>query len=151
MATPAIVTCPNCGTRNRVAAAAEGVPRCAVCKSHLPWIVDADPGEFDAALTASVPVLVDFWAPWCGPCKWISPVVERLAQARAGQLKVVKLNIDDAPAIADRYEVRGIPLLLVVREGKEVDRLAGAVPQPQLEAWLERHLDAEPSASAAQT
>jgi thioredoxin 2 len=143
----AIVTCPNCGKRNRVAAVAEGVPRCAVCKAYLPWIVEADTGEFDAEVNASVPVLVEFWAPWCGPCKWVAPVVERLAHDHAGHLKVVKLNIDDAPVLAERYAVRAVPTLLLLRNGQEVDRLAGAAPQPQLEAWLEPHLDA----AAAQT
>jgi thioredoxin 2 len=142
----AIVTCPNCGKRNRVAAVAEGVPRCAVCKAHLPWIVDAaDIAEFDAELSATVPVLVEFWAPWCGPCKWVAPVVERLAHDHAGHLKVVKVNIDEVPAVADRYGVRAVPTLLLARDGEEVDRLAGAVPQPQLEAWVQPHLSAMPA------
>jgi thioredoxin 2 len=142
----AIVTCPNCGKRNRVAAVAEGVPRCAVCKAHLPWIVDAaDIAEFDAELSATVPVLVEFWAPWCGPCKWVAPVVERLAHDHAGHLKVVKVNIDEVPAVADRYGVRAVPTLLLARDGEEVDRLAGAVPQPQLEAWVQPHLSATPA------
>jgi thioredoxin 2 len=148
--TPAsIVSCPNCGKRNRIRPASEGVPRCAVCHSLLPWLVDAQADTFDGELVASVPLLVDFWAPWCGPCKWIAPVVEELARARAGHLKVVRLNIDEAPAIADRFGVRGIPMLVVIRDGVEVDRLTGVPGKPALEAWLERNLGAQLDPSKA--
>jgi thioredoxin 2 len=135
-----IVACPNCGNKNRVRASQSGVPRCGVCHTLLPWIVEADRDTFDDELKASVPVLVDFWAPWCGPCRMVSPLVERVGREHAGRLKVVKLNIDDAPEIADRYVVRGIPLLVLFRDGSEVARQVGAVPHPQLNAWLEPHL-----------
>jgi thioredoxin 2 len=135
-----IVTCPNCGKRNRVAATGEGTPKCAVCHHALPWIVPADAETFDEAIVASVPVLVDFWAEWCGPCKFVEPVLEALATERAGRLKVVKLDVDAAPAIAERYAVRGIPVLVLIQDGREVDRLVGAAPKPQLEAWLEQHV-----------
>jgi thioredoxin 2 len=143
-----IVTCPNCGTRNRLATGREGLPRCAKCHELLPWIVDADAAGFDAELQAPVPVVVDLWAPWCGPCRWIAPIVEEFARSHAGRVKVVKLDIDTAPEIANRYEVRGIPLLLVIRDGREVDRLAGAPPKQQLQAWLERAVDTRTEASA---
>jgi thioredoxin 2 len=135
-----VITCPNCGTKNRLPAVAEGVPRCGNCHQPLPWIVDVAPQEFEDAIRASVPVLVDFWAPWCGPCRMVSPAVEGQAQERAGQLKVVKLNIDDAPDIAARHGVQGIPLLLLVRDGEEVERQVGAVPPAHLRDWLDRHL-----------
>ena len=137
-----IVTCPNCGKRNRIRSGQEGIPHCAVCHHRLPWIVAPDKEGFDAELSGSVAVLVDFWAPWCGPCKWVEPVVEEVAKEKAGELKVVKVNIDEAPDIAARYGVQGIPLLLMVRGGNEVDRFVGAASKPQLQAWLERHLGA---------
>ena len=146
---PAIVTCPNCGKRNRVAPTGEGIPRCANCHQPLPWIAEADAEGFDAAVTATVPVLVDFWAPWCGPCKMITPAVEALAGDNAGRLKVVQLNVDEAPEAASRYGVQGIPLLVVLKDGQEADRLVGAAPPARLREWLEPHLASWTSAKAS--
>jgi thioredoxin 2 len=117
-----------------------GVPRCSVCQTLLPWIVEATAAGFGEEITASVPVLVDFWATWCGPCRMVSPLVERMGRSHAGRLKVVKLNVDEAPDISQRYRVQGIPLLVLIEGGKEVSRLVGAVPEADLGAWLERHL-----------
>jgi thioredoxin 2 len=113
-----------------------------VCHTLLPWIVEATQASFDEEIAASIPVLVDFWAPWCGPCKMVSPLVARLGAEDAGRLKVVKLNTDEAPEIALRYGVQGIPLLVLIQNGSEVDRLVGAVPFERLRAWLEPHLEA---------
>ncbi len=149
MASPAIVACTNCGKKNRVAVVATGIPRCAVCHTPLPWIVDAEPQDFERAIDADMPVLVDFWAEWCGPCRMISPIVERIGQAEAGRLKVVKLDVEGAPEIAARHGAQSIPLLVLFRDGEEIDRLVGAVPERQLREWLEPHLTPAPSAQTS--
>jgi thioredoxin 2 len=136
-----IISCPHCGKRNRVGAAPQGVVRCANCHHLLPWIVEATAETFDAETTASVPVLVDLWAHWCMPCKQITPVLERLAQDNAGQLKLVKLDVDRAPRLAAQYGVQGIPTLLLIKDRTEADRLVGAAPQQQIETWLAPHLE----------
>ena len=130
-----IITCPNCGKKNRVRPDPEGVPRCAVCHQLLPWIAEADPQSFDAEIKASVPVVVDFWAPW--RCRLHGYAVAGASGAQACRpVEVVKLNVDEAPDISARYRVQGIPLLVLLRDGQELDRLVGAVPESQIEAWL---------------
>ena len=136
-----ILRCPNCGTRNRVGAIARGAPRCAKCKAMLPWVVAADGASFEGESEASVPVVVDLWAPWCGPCRMISPVLEQLAAEHAGALKIVKVNVDEEPALGARFDARSIPLLVVLRGGREIDRIVGALPRPALEARLAPLLD----------
>jgi thioredoxin 2 len=142
---PKILSCPACGARNRVNPIARGAPRCAKCKAMLPWLVDADTASLDLEATASVPVVVDLWAPWCGPCRAIAPVLEDLVKRHAGRLKVVKVNVDEEPALAARFGARSIPLLVVLRDGREVDRVVGALPRPALEARLLAHM--RPSAA----
>jgi thioredoxin 2 len=132
----AIITCPTCAARNRVGAITQGVPRCPRCKSQLPWVVDADGATFADETTASVPVVVDFWAAWCGPCRMISPVLEDLAKSHAGHLKVVKVDVDANPELGQRFGAQSIPLLVVIRDGHEVDRIVGAMPPAALEQRL---------------
>jgi thioredoxin 2 len=113
-----------------------------VCHAPLPWIVEAGAGSFEEEIIASMPVLVDFWAPWCGPCRMVTPVVEEMGREYAGRLKVVKLDIDRAPALASRFGVQGIPLLILIRDGQEIDRVVGAVPPASLREFLKRHVSA---------
>lgn len=129
----AIVSCPSCGTKNRVGPASSGTPRCGRCKAALPWVVPGDESSFAAETHASVPVLVDFWAPWCGPCRMVEPVLAELSAERAGALKVVKVNVDENPQLAARFQAMSIPLLVIMQEGREVDRVVGAVPKGQIE------------------
>jgi thioredoxin 2 len=147
MTRSATIACTNCGKRNRLPPGGRGVPRCGFCHTALPWIVDADAATFDDAVDSSLPVLVDLWAAWCGPCRMLSPLVEQVARDDAGHVKVVKLDVDAAPEIAARFGAQSIPLLLLLRDGNEVDRLVGAVPRPRLRAWLEPHLTTAPTAS----
>jgi len=131
-----IVTCVSCGQRNRLHATASGTPACGRCHEPLPWLVDAVAATFDAETRASVPVLVDFWAAWCGPCRMVSPVLEDLARAHAGRLKVVKVDIEREPSLATRFGVESIPMLVVFRGGRETDRIVGALPRRDLEQRL---------------
>jgi thioredoxin 2 len=131
-----ILSCTSCGARNRVGPIERGAPRCARCKAMLPWLVEADTGSFGAESASSLPVIVDLWAPWCGPCRMIAPVLEDLAARHAGRLKVVKVNVDEEPALGARFEARSIPLLVVLRDGQEIDRIVGALPRAALEARL---------------
>jgi len=131
-----IINCPNCDTKNRVGPVSHGVPRCARCKTKLPWVVEADESTFGEETTASVPVVVDYWAAWCGPCRMISPVLEDLAKRHAGHLKVVKVDVDANPALAARAGAQSIPLLVVMQDGQERDRIVGALPRAALEQRL---------------
>jgi thioredoxin 2 len=136
-----LIKCPNCGRRNRVPAAANGTPRCGNCHKPLPWIVDAGDDDFaEVAEQASVPALVDLWAPWCGPCRMVSPALEQLATEMAGKLKLVKVNVDESPKLQQRFGVQAIPTLLLLRNGAVAARQTGAAPAGALRTWLERGL-----------
>ena len=133
-----VVPCPGCGSKNRVPAEARGVPRCAACHAPLPWLTDAGDTDFDrVAVRSPLPVLVDLWAPWCGPCRMVAPGVEQAARTLAGRLKVVKVNVDEAPGVAGRYRATSIPMLLLLDGGKVVDRKVGALPADDLLRWVE--------------
>jgi thioredoxin 2 len=142
METPtSIVTCDHCGTKNRVPAAATGTPRCGACRRPVAWIADAGDGDFSEVVEQSpLPVLVDLWAPWCGPCRAVSPALEKLARSHAGRVKLVKVNVDTSPTLSQRFMVQGIPTLLLLRGGDVVARQTGAAPEPTLRAWLDDSL-----------
>jgi len=137
-----LVRCGHCGQMNRVPAAAAGTPRCGKCHKPLPWITDADDATFgEVAEGAKIPVLVDLWAPWCGPCRMVSPALEQLAGDLAGQVKLVKVNVDVSPQVSQRFDAQAIPTLLVLRDGRVVARQTGAAPLAALRAWVENALD----------
>lgn len=144
------VRCGTCGRMNRVPAAAQGRPRCGNCKAFLPWIVDAGDEDFaEIAEQATIPVLVDLWAAWCGPCRMVSPALEQLATEKAGQLKLVKVDVDRAPKLAQRFTVRAVPTLMVLYRGEVIARQPGAAPVEALRRWLNDAIARIPSDSQA--
>lgn len=135
-----VLACASCGAKNTIRPSPRGVPHCGTCGARLPWLVNATDATFDVEARAAPAVLVDLWAPWCGPCRIVGPILEQLAKDYAGRLKVVKVNVDHNPALAQRFEARSIPTLVVLRDGRVVDRIVGALPKDQLTARLVPHL-----------
>jgi thioredoxin 2 len=138
-----IRACLACGTQNRVRVGRlADEARCGKCKAVLPPIaepIESDPSLFDeVAREATVPVLVDFWAGWCAPCRVAAPEVQRTASALAGRALVLKVDTEAHPALAERYGVRGIPNFVVLKNGQIVFQQAGLVRSDQMVAWLER-------------
>lgn len=138
-----IRSCAACGAQNRVPAehlSDEG--KCGACKARLPAArepIEADAALFDEIVAkAKVPVLVDFWAPWCGPCRMAAPEVHRAAEQTQGRALVLKVNTDHHPELGNRYGVNAIPNLVVIRGGRVVKQHAGIVRAPQLVAWLDQ-------------
>lgn len=134
--------CAHCGQVNRLPAGRlHDDPTCGRCKRaifpHQP--LDVSAATWPAQVERSpLPVLVDFWAPWCGPCRAVAPSLEEVARRRASQLKVVKVNVDDNQELAGRYRVQSIPTMVVLRGGREVDRIVGALPPAEIERRLAR-------------
>lgn len=135
-----VLACANCGAKNRIRPSPKGVPTCGRCKQALPWLVDATDASFDTEADASALVVVDLWAPWCGPCRFVSPILEELAHDYRGRLKVVKVNVDDSPVTAQRFQAFSIPTIMLLRAGRPVDRIVGALPKEQLVAKISPHL-----------
>jgi thioredoxin 2 len=135
-----ILRCPSCEASNRIAPSPRGAPHCGTCGKPLPWLVNATDATFDLEAQASPTVVVDLWAPWCGPCRFVGPILEELSREWAGRLKVIKVNVDDNQRLAIRYDARSIPTMLVMRDGQVVDRIVGALPRPALETRIAPHL-----------
>jgi thioredoxin 2 len=108
----------------------------------MPWLVSAGDASLDAALDTSSLVVLDLWAPWCGPCRMVAPVLEEIAKDYAGKVKVVKVNVDDAPRTASRFQAQSIPTLVLLQRGHPVDRLVGAQPKTVLTEHINRALSA---------
>jgi thioredoxin 2 len=107
----------------------------------MPWVIDADDGSFSQVVEqASIPVVVDFWAPWCQPCRMVSPALERVATDLAGRIKLVKVNVDIAPALQRRFEVRSIPTLLIFKDGQVIASQLGAASAPAIRTWVDQAL-----------
>jgi thioredoxin 2 len=137
-----VTACPSCGRKNRVPLASKGRVQCAQCHAALPWLVDADDADLAKALDTHQLVLVDLWAPWCGPCRMVAPVLERLAGRYAGRVKVVKVNVDHNPRASARFDARSIPTLAMVRDGETVARIVGAQPEHALAQRIDALLTA---------
>ena len=139
-----IVKCTNCGVKNRIPVSKTGdKPVCGKC--HTPLSADFAPGvpvevtdhTFEREVMLSPgPVLVDCWAPWCGPCRSLAPVLEQLASEYRGRLKIAKLDTDDNPKIAMKYNIQSIPTMLLFNNGQQIDRIVGALPKQEIERRL---------------
>jgi thioredoxin 2 len=146
-----LVKCPSCGTTNRVPPAQRGrAVICGKCKTPLDVSTATTAAAGPVAVTdatfaeqveqSKIPVLLDLWAEWCGPCHMLAPTVDELSSELAGRVKVAQLNIDQNPNTANRFGVRSIPTLLILKSGREVDRLVGVQPKQEILRRIQTHL-----------
>lgn len=135
-------TCATCGQANRVPKSKlSDQPKCGSCGAGLMTLAEFDAPTHDKAVKRDdVPMVVDYWAPWCGPCRMMAPEYVKAAKAMAGQVRFGKINTQDFPQVSQRLAIKGIPLLILWRAGREVARLAGARPAGDIEAFLREHL-----------
>lgn len=140
------IACNECGAANRVPLVTAGKPRCGKCRADLPWLTEATGAELDRIIErSSLPVLVDLWAPWCGPCLAVAPALAQLSVERAGSLRIVKVDTDQEPAVSARLGVQGIPTMILFDAGAEIARQVGALPLDRIRTWI----DAAPKAGSA--
>jgi thioredoxin 2 len=138
-----VVACTGCNTKNRVPLARmKDHPKCGRCGNLLSMeklgkpVIVSDATFQHEVMASGLPVLVDCWAPWCGPCRAVGPIMDTLAQKYQGRLKVAKLNLDENPATGSRFAISSVPTMLLVKNGKIVDTLVGALPKEQIETAL---------------
>ncbi|KPJ88662.1 MAG: thioredoxin [Spirochaetes bacterium DG_61] len=136
-----IIRCRNCGGKNRVLLdKISSMPRCGKCKAPLSIPQDTlniSTQQFkDEVLNETIPTVVDFWAPWCGPCRMVGPILEDIARGYPGRIKVVKVNSDENPDLSAQFQIQGIPTIILFREGREIDRLVGAAPKENIMKFL---------------
>ncbi|HEY6232091.1 MAG TPA: thioredoxin [Pyrinomonadaceae bacterium] len=151
-----VVTCNNCGTKNRVdpEQASAQIAKCGKCGSRLDAgkattfrafdegkpLVLTDSTFQSAIMNSDRPILVDAWAPWCGPCRMVAPIMEQLAAEANGRYRIAKLNVDENPRTASQFQIQSIPTMLVFKNGNLVDRIVGAQPKPAIAARLLSHV-----------
>jgi thioredoxin 2 len=136
-----VVSCTQCGAQNRLNAPQQNqVPICGKCKSPLPWILAGTDISFRKELETATPVLVDFWAGWCAPCRMTAPVLEDIAREKAGQIKVLKMDVDQNPATANQFKILSIPTLILFKNGNPVETIVGAMSKAALLERLDPHL-----------
>ena len=136
-------TCPSCGKANRIPPRhLADTGRCGACKTTLPPVaspLNVNASEFDEVIqSARVPVFVDFWASWCGPCRMAAPEVEALAREMAGKVVVLKVDTEENPQLSARYGIQGIPYFMVFRDGRPVFQRAGVAPRSEMRRWVEQ-------------
>lgn len=143
MSNQMFITCPHCHRKNRLPSArvTEG-GTCGVCKESL-FVgkpVEVNEHDFTQHLGGDLPIVVDFWAPWCGPCRQFAPVFEAAAADLEPKTRLIKVNTEANPVLAQRYGIRSIPTLMMFKKGKEIGRVSGALPPQQLTRWITQHL-----------
>jgi len=143
------LVCSNCGASTRIGPSERGAPHCGRCGKPLAWVVDASESSFEIEARAQPTVVIDLWAPWCGPCRFVSPILDELAHDYAGRLKVVKVNVDDNQGLARRFDAMSIPTMVILRDGQVVNRIVGAAPKQQIEAQIKPYLKPPKVASAS--
>ena len=135
------ITCPSCGTDNSVRPDPKGRPRCSSCKARLPWMVDVlGVDEFEAEANTPLPVVVDLWAPWCGPCRTMAPAFEEAASKLEPGVRLAKLNTEDEQMIGSRLGIRSIPTMILFRNGKETARQSGAMMAGDIVRWVQAQM-----------